>query len=81
MIKKINHNVHVKGWYHIQRICILIWKHILNNSTHISLSLKLKTLNNPHDKWCQPNDYTNKTTNGIQKTFITTMFWTLKLIH
>jgi len=81
MIKKKNHIVDVEGWYHIRKSCILIWKHNLNKSTHISLSLKLKTLNNPNDKCFQPNDYTNKTTNGIQKTFITTMFWILKLIN
>jgi hypothetical protein len=81
MIKKKYHTVDVKGWYHIQRSCILIWKHNLNKSTHISLNLKLKTLNNPNDKCSQPNDYTNKTTNGIQKTFITTMFWIFKLIN
>jgi hypothetical protein len=46
----------------------------LNKSTHISLNLKLKTLNNLNGKCFQPNDYTNKTTNGIQKRFITTMF-------
>ncbi len=45
----------------------MIWKHNLNKSTHISFNLKLKTLNNPNDKCSQPNDYTNKTTNGIQK--------------
>jgi hypothetical protein len=66
MIMKKNHIVDVKGWYHIQRNCILIWKHNLNKS-HISLNLKLKTLNNPNGKCSQPNDYTNKTTNGIQK--------------
>jgi hypothetical protein len=81
MIKKIFHTIDVKGWYHIQRSCILIWKHNLNKLTHISLNLKLKTLNNPNDKCFQPNDYTNKTTNGIQKIFITTMFWILKLIN
>jgi hypothetical protein len=81
MIKKKYHTVDVKGWYHIQKSCILIWKHNLNKSTHISLNLKLKTLNNPNDKCFQPNDYTNKTSNGIQKTFITTMFWILKLIN
>jgi hypothetical protein len=26
---------------------------------HISLNLKLKTLNNPNSKCSQPNDYTN----------------------
>jgi hypothetical protein len=75
MIKKKYQIVDVKGWYHIQRSCILIWKHNLNKSTHISLSLKLKTLNNLNDKCSQLVDYTNKTTNGIQKTFITIMFW------
>jgi len=37
--------------------CILIWKHHLNKSTHISLNLKLKILNNPNDKCSQPNNY------------------------
>jgi hypothetical protein len=81
MITKKYRTIDVKGWYHIQRSCILIWKHNLNKWTHISLSHKLKTLNNPNDKCSQPNDYINKTTNGIQKTFITTMFWILKLIN
>jgi hypothetical protein len=81
MIKKKYHTVDVKRWYHIQRSFILIWKHNLNKSTHISLNLKLKTLNNPNGKCFQPNDYTNKTTNGIEKTFITTMFWILNLIN
>jgi hypothetical protein len=49
-------------------------KHNLNKSTHISLNLKFKTLNHSNGKCFQPNDYTNKTTNGIQKTFIVTMF-------
>jgi hypothetical protein len=31
------------------------------------ISLKLKTLNIPNDNCSKPNDYTNKTTNGIQK--------------
>jgi hypothetical protein len=31
----------------------------LNKSTHISLNLKFKTLNNPNSKCSQPNDYTN----------------------
>jgi hypothetical protein len=66
MIKKKYHIVDVKGRYHIQKSCILIWKHYLNKSTHNSLNLKLKTLNDPNDKCSQPNDYTNKTTNGIQ---------------
>jgi hypothetical protein len=65
MIKKKYHTVDVKGCYNIQRSCILIWKHNLNKLTHISLSLKLKTLNNPNDKCSQPTDYINKTTNGI----------------
>jgi hypothetical protein len=43
MIKKKHRTVDVKGWYHIQRGCILIWKHNLNKSTHISLNFKLKT--------------------------------------
>jgi hypothetical protein len=60
MIKKIHHTVDVRGWYHIQRSCILIWKHNLNKSTHISLNLKLKTLNNPNGKCFRPNDCTNK---------------------
>jgi hypothetical protein len=64
MIMKKYHTIDVKGWYHIQS-CILIWKHNLNKSTHISLNIKLKTLNNPNGKYSQPNDYTNKTTNGI----------------
>jgi len=81
MIKKKNHIVDVKKWYHIQKSCILIWKHNLNKSTHISLNLKFKTLNNLNDKCSQLNDYTKKTTNGIKKTFITTMFWNLKLIN
>jgi hypothetical protein len=81
MIKNIYHTIDVKGWYHIQKSCILIWKQNLNKSTHISLKFKLKTLNSPNDKCSQPNDYTNKTTNAIQKTFITTMFWILKLIN
>jgi len=81
MIKKKYYIVDVKGWYHIQRSCILIWKYNLNKSTQISLNLKLKTLNNPNGKCFQPNEYTNKTTNGIQKTFITTMFLILKLIN
>jgi len=59
MIKKKCHTIDVKGWCHIQRSCILIWKHNLNKSTHISLNLKLKTLNNPNGKCSQPNDYTN----------------------
>jgi hypothetical protein len=42
----------------------LISKHNLNKSTHISLNLKLKTLNNHDGKCSQPNDYTRKTTNG-----------------
>jgi hypothetical protein len=46
MIKKKYDIVDVKGWYHIQKSYILIWKHNLNKSTHISLNLKLKTLNN-----------------------------------
>jgi hypothetical protein len=79
MIKKKYYAVDVKGWYHIQKSCILIWKHNLNKSTHISLNLKLKTLNNINGKWSQLNDYTNKITNGIQKRFITTMFCILKL--
>jgi hypothetical protein len=81
MIKKKYYTIDVKGWYHIQRSCILIWKHNLNKSTHISLSFKLKTLNNPNDKCFQPNDYINKMPNGIQYFFITTMFWILKLIN
>jgi hypothetical protein len=32
MIKKKIHTIDVKGWYHIQRSCILIWKHNLNKS-------------------------------------------------
>jgi hypothetical protein len=80
MIKKKYHTIDVKGWYHIQRNCILISKHNLNKSTHISLKLKHKTLNNPNGKCYQPNDYINKTTNGIQKRFIITMFWIWKLI-
>jgi hypothetical protein len=35
---------------------------------------KLRTLNNPNDNCFELNDYTNKTTNGTQKTFLTTMF-------
>jgi hypothetical protein len=81
MITNKYRTLDVKGWYHIQRSCILTWKHNLYKSTHISLSPKLKTLNNPNVKCSQPNDYTNKTKNGIQKTFITTMFWILKLIN
>jgi hypothetical protein len=81
MIKKKYHTVDVKWWYHIQRSCILIWKHNLNKSTHISLNLKLKTVNNLVDKCFQPNDYIKKITNGIPKTFITTMFWILKLTN
>jgi hypothetical protein len=38
------------------------------------LNLKLKTLHNLVGKCFQLNDYTNKTTSGIQKGFITTMF-------
>jgi len=49
MIKKKYHIVDVQRWYHIQKSCILIWKHNLNKSTHISLSLKFKTLNNPNE--------------------------------
>ncbi len=49
-------------------------KHNINKSTCISLTLKLKTLNNLNGKCSQLNDYTNKTTNGIQKRFTTTMF-------
>ncbi len=75
MIKKKYHSVDVKGWYHIQKSYILIWKHNLNKSTHISLNLKFKIVNNINGKWFQPNDYTNKIINGIQKRFITTMFW------
>ena len=61
---------------------VVFWfENHLNKSTHISLSLKLKTLNNPNDKCSKPNDYTNKTTNGIQKTFIRNMFWIFKLIN
>jgi len=67
MIKKKYHSIDVKGWYHIQRNFISIWKHNLNKSTHISLNLQLKTLNNHNGEWFQPNDYTNKTTNGIWK--------------
>jgi hypothetical protein len=59
MIKNKHDTVDVKQWCHIQKSCILIWKHILNKSTHISLNLKLKTLNNPNAKCFQPNDYTN----------------------
>jgi hypothetical protein len=59
MIKKIYHTINVKGWCHIQRSCILISKHNLNKSTHISLNLKLKTLHNPNGKCSQPNDYRN----------------------
>jgi len=44
MIKKKYHIVDVKGWYHIQKSFILIGKHNLNKSTHISLNLKLKNL-------------------------------------
>jgi hypothetical protein len=40
-------------------------KKYLNKSIHISLNLKLKTLNNFNDKCSQPYDYTIKTTNGI----------------
>jgi hypothetical protein len=76
-----NHIIDVQGWCHIQKSCILIWKHNLNKLTHISLNLKLRTLNNHNGKCSQPNDYTNITTNGIQKRFITTMFWILKLIN
>jgi hypothetical protein len=36
--------------------------------------IKLKTPNNLNGKCFQPNDYTNKTTNALQKIFITTMF-------
>jgi len=61
MIKKKYHTVDVKRWYDIQKNCILISKHNLNKSTHISLNLELETLNNINGKW-----YTNKTTNGIQ---------------
>ncbi len=60
MIKKKYHIVDVRGWYHIQRSCILIWKHNLNKSKHISLNLKFKTQNNLNGKCSQPNDYTNK---------------------
>jgi hypothetical protein len=81
MIKKKYHTVDVKGWYHIFIKKILIWKYNLNKSTHISLNLKFKILNNINGKWSQPNDYTNKTSNGIQNKFITTMFWILKLIN
>jgi hypothetical protein len=81
MIENKNHIVDVKGWYHIQRNCILIWKHNLNKSTHISLNLQLKTLNNSNDKCSQPNGYINKSTNGIQITLITSVFWILKLIN
>jgi hypothetical protein len=42
MIKKKYHTIDVKGWYDIQRSCILIWKHNLNKSTHILLNLNLK---------------------------------------
>ncbi len=59
MIQKKYHTIDVKRWYNIQRSCILIWKHNLNKSTHISLNLKLKTLNNLNGKCSQPNDYTN----------------------
>ncbi len=81
MITKKIHTIDVKRWYHIQRSCILISKHNLNESTHISLNLQLKTLNNLGGKCFQPNDYTNKTINGIQKTFIKTMFWIFKVIN
>jgi hypothetical protein len=61
---------------------IVSWfENTLNKPTHISLNLKFKTLNNPNGKCSQPNDYINKTTNGIQKTYIITMFWILKLIN
>jgi len=60
VIKNIYHTINVKGWCHIQRSCILIWKHNLNKSTHISLIFKLKTLNNPNGKCFQPNDYKKK---------------------
>jgi hypothetical protein len=66
MIKKKYHIINVKGWYHIQKSYILIWKHNSNKSTHISLNLKLKILINPNEKWSQLNDYANKNTNGIQ---------------
>jgi hypothetical protein len=56
MIKKKYHTVDVKGWCHIQKSCILILKHNLNKSTHISLTLKLKTLNNLNGKCFQFND-------------------------
>jgi hypothetical protein len=59
MIKRKYHIVDVKGWCHIYRSCILIWKHNLNKSTHISLNLKLKTLNNHNGKIFQPNAHTN----------------------
>jgi hypothetical protein len=59
----------------------LISKHNLNKSTHISLNLKLKTLNNHDGKCSQPNDYTRKTSNGTKIIIITTMFWILKSIN
>jgi hypothetical protein len=57
MIKKKYHTVDVKGWCHIQRSCVLIWKHNLKKSAHISLNLNFKTLNNLNGKCFQPNDY------------------------
>jgi hypothetical protein len=60
---------------------VVFWfENHLNKSTQISLTFQLKTLNNSNGKCSQPNDYTNITTNGIQKRFITTMFWIWKLI-
>jgi hypothetical protein len=44
------------------------------NQHTFHLNLKLQTLRNLNGKCSQPNDYTNKTTNGIQKTFITIVF-------
>jgi hypothetical protein len=63
MINKKYHTINAKGWCHIQKSCIVISKHNLNKSTHISLTFKLKTLNNLNSKCSQPNDYTNKITN------------------
>jgi len=69
MITKKYHTIDVKRWYHIQRNCILIWKHNLNKSTHISLNFKLKTLNNPNGKCFELYDYINNYKWNIKKIY------------
>jgi hypothetical protein len=80
MIKKKYHTVDIKGQYHIQKSCILIWKHNLNKSTHISLNLKFKTLNNIMINVLNIMIIQTKLQWNIKK-IITIMFWILKLIN